>query len=60
MEILIGYCAITYLFTIGICWAGFNDAKEERILTGMIAHLVLAPIVTPICLGWGYYRKKTG
>lgn len=58
MELIKLYCLITYLFTFGICVAGFQDAKDAKVLTGMITHLIFAPITTPVCLGWLYYEKS--
>jgi hypothetical protein len=58
-DILIVYCSFMYLLTIGIVSARASDKTERRESVetiGMVTHLLLAPLITPIVLGWLFYE----
>lgn len=59
-DLFILYCGFMYLFTIGLVIGRIFD--KEPIDGGegvkLIFNLILAPILTPIAMGWCYYEKS--
>jgi len=55
-DILIVYCAVTYLFTFGMVCRGFSEGLTAQEKIGAIAHLMVSPLVTPIVLGAMMYK----
>jgi hypothetical protein len=56
-ELLTMYCIITYLFTMGITFAGWGNCQSSEKI-GAIVCLILSPGSLPIILGVGYYNHN--
>ena len=55
-DILIVYCAVTYLVTFGMVCRGFSEGLTAQEKIGAIAHLMFSPIITPVVLGAMTYK----
>ena len=56
---VIVYCLACYLYTLGLIFGGLKDrGYNSSMVFGMIIHFILAPIMTPVVMGYIRYSEQ--